>query len=154
MGVDIRDIAWDSESKRIAVCGEGRGRYAPSRVLTRSLIRAVMWDTGSDLGEFTGHSRGVNRWGLRRPARQRGLPPLPPVPPGELRRRHAGVVLPGAALPVRPLRRAPQELRPRGAVGARRAGERSYSPDGALFASVGSDKAIHVFDGKVAARAA
>lgn len=41
---------WDSESKRIAICGDGRGR----------LIRAVMWDTGSDLGEFTGHSRGIN----------------------------------------------------------------------------------------------
>lgn len=41
---------WDSESKRIAICGDGRGRT----------IRAVLWDTGSDLGEFTGHSRGVN----------------------------------------------------------------------------------------------
>ena len=26
VGIDIRDIAWDSESKRIAVCGDGRGR--------------------------------------------------------------------------------------------------------------------------------
>ena len=41
---------WDCESKRIAICGDGHGR----------LIRAVMWDTGSDLGEFTGHSRSVN----------------------------------------------------------------------------------------------
>lgn len=50
MGVEIRDIMWDCESKRIAICGDGHGR----------LIRAVMWDTGSDLGEFTGHSRSVN----------------------------------------------------------------------------------------------
>ena len=41
---------WDCESKRIAICGDDHGR----------LIRAVMWDTGSDLGEFTGHSRSVN----------------------------------------------------------------------------------------------
>ena len=34
----------------VAICGDGHGR----------LIRAVMWDTGSDLGEFTGHSRSVN----------------------------------------------------------------------------------------------
>lgn len=60
-GIDIRDLAWDSESKRIAMGGEGHGRYALFLLVTARVIRAFMWDTGSDLGEFTGHSRGVNR---------------------------------------------------------------------------------------------
>lgn len=33
MGVDIRDIAWDSESKRVAVCGDGRGRLELLRMI-------------------------------------------------------------------------------------------------------------------------
>ena len=58
---------WDCESKRIAVCGDGRGRYGISEINSNRsrLIRAVMWDTGSDLGEFTGHSRGINSCDFR-----------------------------------------------------------------------------------------
>lgn len=65
-GIDIRDLAWDSESKRIAMGGDGHGRQSLSPSLTHRMIRAFMWDTGSDLGEFTGHSRGVNRFPLPR----------------------------------------------------------------------------------------
>lgn len=28
-GIDIRDLAWDSESKRIAMGGDGHGRQLP-----------------------------------------------------------------------------------------------------------------------------
>ena len=65
-GIDIRDLAWDSESKRIAMGGNGHGRQSPLSCIRRRMIRAFMWDTGSDLGEFTGHSRGVNRFPLPR----------------------------------------------------------------------------------------
>lgn len=45
----VYDICWDSENKRIAICGEGRE--------IRGAV--IMWDTGSKLGEISGHSTRV-----------------------------------------------------------------------------------------------
>ncbi|CAM9423674.1 unnamed protein product [Discosporangium mesarthrocarpum] len=47
LGGAIKDLAWGPESKRIVVCGEGTGMNA----------RAFAWDTGSSLGEVTGHTK-------------------------------------------------------------------------------------------------
>ena len=46
---EIRDLAWDGESKRIVVCGEGRQNFAA----------AFLWDSGSKCGNFTGLSKVV-----------------------------------------------------------------------------------------------
>lgn len=49
LGGAIKDLSWGPESKRIVCCGAGTGFNA----------RAFMWDTGSNLGEVTGHSKRV-----------------------------------------------------------------------------------------------
>ncbi|KAG5176156.1 66 kDa stress protein [Tribonema minus] len=44
----VKDLAWDSESKRIVAVGEGGVN-----------MRAFTWDTGNNLGELVGHAKGV-----------------------------------------------------------------------------------------------
>jgi WD40 repeat protein len=43
----IRDLAWSEDSKRIVAVGEGRERFGA----------VFMWDSGSSVGEITGHSK-------------------------------------------------------------------------------------------------
>jgi WD40 repeat protein len=47
LGGKINDLAWDGESKRIVVGGEGKDRYGA----------AFFMDSGSSCGEVTGHSK-------------------------------------------------------------------------------------------------
>lgn len=47
---EIRDLAWDSESKRIAIVGEGKERFG----------HFFFMDSGSSCGEVGGHSKVVN----------------------------------------------------------------------------------------------
>jgi WD repeat-containing protein 1 (actin-interacting protein 1) len=51
----ISDLAWDGESKRIVVVGEGRDKFGHS----------FMVDTGSAAGEIGGHSKIVNAVDIR-----------------------------------------------------------------------------------------
>ncbi|XP_011084432.1 actin-interacting protein 1-2 [Sesamum indicum] len=44
----IDDIQWSPDSQRIVASGDGKGK---------SLVRAFMWDSGSNVGDFDGHSR-------------------------------------------------------------------------------------------------
>ncbi|GAB9464547.1 Wd40 repeat stress protein/actin interacting protein [Globisporangium polare] len=46
---EIKDIAWDPESKRIVAVGDGRAMMA----------RVFMWDTGNSLGEIVGHQKRI-----------------------------------------------------------------------------------------------
>ncbi|KPP74759.1 WD repeat-containing protein 1-like [Scleropages formosus] len=46
----IKDIAWTEDSKRIAVVGEGREKFGA----------VFLWDSGSSVGEITGHSKIIN----------------------------------------------------------------------------------------------
>ncbi|XP_065919248.1 WD repeat-containing protein 1-like [Dysidea avara] len=46
----IKDIVWSPDSKRIAVCGEGREKYG----------HVFLWDSGSSVGEIIGHSKPIN----------------------------------------------------------------------------------------------
>ncbi|XP_045189751.1 WD repeat-containing protein 1-like [Mercenaria mercenaria] len=50
LGGTIKDIAWDSESKRLAIVGEGREFYA----------KCISWDMGTTLGEISGQEKVVN----------------------------------------------------------------------------------------------
>ena len=52
---EIRDLAWDGESKRIVVGGEGRQNYAA----------AFLWDSGSKCGDFTGLGKTVTSVDLK-----------------------------------------------------------------------------------------
>ncbi|PIN01320.1 WD40 repeat stress protein/actin interacting protein [Handroanthus impetiginosus] len=46
----IDDLQWSPDGERIVASGEGKGK---------SLVRAFMWDSGTNVGEFDGHSRRV-----------------------------------------------------------------------------------------------
>jgi WD40 repeat protein len=46
---EIKDIAWDPDSKRIIAVGDGRSLMA----------RVFMWDTGNNLGEIVGHQKRI-----------------------------------------------------------------------------------------------
>ncbi|KAJ4765427.1 WD repeat-containing protein 1 [Rhynchospora pubera] len=46
----IDDLQWSPDGQRIVVSGDGRGK---------SFVRAFMWDTGTTVGDFDGHSRRV-----------------------------------------------------------------------------------------------
>lgn len=46
----IDDLQWSPDGQRIVACGDGKGK---------SLVRAFMWDSGSNVGEFDGHSKRV-----------------------------------------------------------------------------------------------
>lgn len=54
-GGEIRDLAWDGESKRILVGGDGRQTYAA----------AFLWDSGSKCGDFTGLGKTVTSVDLK-----------------------------------------------------------------------------------------
>lgn len=51
----ITDLAWDGESKRIVVVGEGRDKFG----------HAFQVDTGSGAGEISGHSKVINAVAIR-----------------------------------------------------------------------------------------
>ncbi|EOY00922.1 Transducin family protein / WD-40 repeat family protein isoform 2 [Theobroma cacao] len=46
----IDDLQWSPDGLRIVASGEGKGK---------SFVRAFMWDSGSTVGDFDGHSRRV-----------------------------------------------------------------------------------------------
>ncbi|KAE8694211.1 Transducin family protein / WD-40 repeat family protein isoform 2 [Hibiscus syriacus] len=46
----IDDLQWSPDGLRIVASGDGKGK---------SLVRAFMWDSGTNVGEFDGHSRRV-----------------------------------------------------------------------------------------------
>ncbi|KAG6496431.1 hypothetical protein ZIOFF_044298 [Zingiber officinale] len=46
----IDDLQWSPDGLRIVASGDGKGK---------SFVRAFMWDSGSTVGEFDGHSRRV-----------------------------------------------------------------------------------------------
>lgn len=51
----IKDIAWTEDSKRIAVCGEGREKYGA----------AFLWDSGSSCGDLSGPAKSCNNLDIK-----------------------------------------------------------------------------------------
>eukprot|EP00899_Mesostigma_viride_P022422 jgi/Mesvir1/3364/Mv04257-RA.2 len=56
LGGSIDDLQWSADGQRIVACGDGKGGV---------FVRAFMWDSGSTVGEFTGHSKRVNSCDVR-----------------------------------------------------------------------------------------
>ncbi|RIB25557.1 quinon protein alcohol dehydrogenase-like superfamily [Gigaspora rosea] len=119
----IKDLAWDSESKRLIAVGSGKERYG----------RAFLYDTGSSVGEISGHTKSVNSVSIRqqRPFRAatgsddfsvvflHGVP----YKHNLTIRDHAGFV---------------QGV--------------EFSPDGERLVTVGSDKKVFLYDGKTGSK--
>lgn len=51
----VKDIAWTEDSKRIAVVGDGREKFGA----------VFLWDSGSSVGEISGHSKLINSVDIR-----------------------------------------------------------------------------------------
>lgn len=111
-----------------------------SQVFSPRTIRAVTWDMGSDLGQFSGHSRGVNSVDFR------------PCRPFRLVSSSDDMLVSFYQGP--PFVFDHSDSHHKNFVHAVRLSHverviRSYSPDGAFFVSVSGDKTINVFEGKV-----
>uniref|UniRef100_A0A3P9Q5U4 WD repeat domain 1 n=1 Tax=Poecilia reticulata TaxID=8081 RepID=A0A3P9Q5U4_POERE len=51
----VKDIAWTEDSKRIAVVGDGREKFGA----------VFLWDSGSSVGEVSGHAKLINSVDIR-----------------------------------------------------------------------------------------
>ncbi|KAF8635414.1 hypothetical protein AX15_000408 [Amanita polypyramis BW_CC] len=115
----INDLAWDGESKRIIAVGNGREKFG----------HALMIETGSSVGEIIGHNKPINAVSMR-PDR-----PFRAATGGD-----DGLVLFYHGAPykyqktIKTHTKFVQDVR--------------YGPSGSVFASVGSDSKIFLYDGK------
>ena len=115
----VTDLAWTEDSKRIVAVGDGREVFGA----------AFMFDSGSTVGEISGHSKTINSCDVKpnRPYRAAtgGLDNLVNFFPGPpFKFDHSGKDHTRFVNCVR------------------------YAPDGSVFVSAGSDKRVYVYDGK------
>ncbi|BEJ16159.1 hypothetical protein CspHIS471_0507640 [Cutaneotrichosporon sp. HIS471] len=115
----INDVAWDSESKRLIAGGEGKDRFGG----------AFFVDSGSSCGEITGHSKPITSLSVRH---QR---PFRAVSGSD-----DNSIVFHTAVPFKYDRIIQTHTRFVRDVG--------FSPNGDVFASVGSDGKFFLYDGK------
>ncbi|BEI85281.1 hypothetical protein CcaverHIS002_0506820 [Cutaneotrichosporon cavernicola] len=115
----INDVAWDSESKRLIAGGEGKDRFGA----------AFFVDSGSSCGEITGHSKPITSLSVRH---QR---PFRAVSGSD-----DNSIVFHTAVPFKYDRIIQTHTRFVRDVG--------FSPNGDVFASVGSDGKLFLYDGK------
>eukprot|EP00041_Stephanoeca_diplocostata_P039700 m.1637506 g.1637506 ORF g.1637506 m.1637506 type:complete len:600 (-) comp25916_c0_seq1:304-2103(-) len=119
IGGSVEDIQWTEDSKRIVVGGMGNDMFA----------RAFLWDSGSSVGEISGHTKQINSVDIRqtRPYRvvtgsedkEVGFYAGPPFKRQNMNKEHGKFV-----------------------------NMTRFSPDGALVASVDAGGIAHLYDGK------
>ena len=130
----IRDLAWDCDSKRIILVGEGSKADASSLC-----SRVIQWDSGVKVGDLAQHARNRATTCAVKPNR-----PMRIVTGGGEDSScyfHAG---PPFARVIKP--EVSEKCHTRGSVHCVR-----YNSDGTRIASVGTDKSVCVYDGKTMA---
>ncbi|ORX96377.1 WD40 repeat-like protein [Basidiobolus meristosporus CBS 931.73] len=121
----INAIAWDSESSRLMAVGEGKERFGH--------VFAI--DTGSSVGEVSGHSKTINAcdFRLQRPFR---------------------AVTCSDDMTVNFYHGAPYKFQSSISDHSRFVQDVKFSPNGEYFVSVGADFKIFLYDGKTAEKLA
>lgn len=116
----INDIAWDGDSQRIIAVGDGKERFG----------HCITADSGNSVGEISGHSSQINTVSIRQ---QRPLRAATGSDDTSLVFYH------GAPFKFNTSLRGQHN---------RFIYATAFAPDGSVFASVGADKRIWVYDGK------
>jgi WD40 repeat protein len=113
----VKDIAWNPDSDRIAVCGESSTKFA----------NVIMWDSGNTVGEITGHSKTIMSIDFKptRPFR---------------------VVTASEDFTVNYYEGPPFKFKESGKLHENYANCVRFSPDGARYVSVGSDRKVVLYD--------
>ncbi|KAI8346341.1 quinon protein alcohol dehydrogenase-like superfamily [Mortierella sp. GBAus27b] len=113
----VNDIAWDGESKRIIAVGDGKAKYA----------HGFMFDTGSTCGTLMGHSKMVNSVAIRQ-------------------KRPFTIVTGGDDTSIVFSKGFPLNFQKTIQEHSKYVQEVKFSPNGDLFASVGSDGKIFLYN--------
>lgn len=116
----INDIAWDGDSQRIIAVGDGKERFG----------HCITADSGNSVGEISGHSSQINCVSIRQ---QRPLRAATGSDDTSLVFYH------GAPFKFNTSLRGQHN---RFVFGT------AFAPDGSLFASVGADRRIWLYDGR------
>lgn len=115
----ITDLQWDGESKRIIAVGDGRERFG----------HAFLFDSGSSVGEISGHSKPINAVAIRR-------------------QRPFRAVTAGDDTHVVFYTGVPFKYSKTLSGHTRFVQDVAYAADGSTFASCGSDGKVLVYDGQ------
>ncbi|XP_068171887.1 WD repeat-containing protein 1 [Antennarius striatus] len=115
---EIKDIAWSGDGKRIGIVGNGRQNFAS----------VILWDTGSTVGNISGHSKTVNSIDIK-PTR-----PFRIVTGSD---DTTGGFFEGPPFKFKCFLREHNNF-----VNCVR-----FSPDGKVFATAGADRKITIYDG-------
>jgi len=115
----VKDICWSPDNQRIVVVGEGKEQFG----------KAFIWDTGSSVGEISGHAKTLNSVAFR-PARP------------------FRVMTGGEDFMVNYFEGPPFKFKAQAKEHSNFVNCVRYSPDASYCVSVGSDKKIVFYEGK------